>query len=649
MLVQFTDIIADSVISTLKAYVLEKATIARAAGLVAVQWPQLTIVFCRIRDAVITDHSMLVFRNKQTDSETMIPEENFPFREHLLFIRYIPNFRELTIYGDLTFSRFQSYRELGFITIGDLNSVDTHLCYPIDALEMQYLDDSRSLECYFQTLTAVHPNDMFSKRLTIEAKAEQISKVFGDVVGLGQSKARDAAMTGEKLFNELMNDLLKNKNQDAQYYYGLVLSAMHRDFSTVFVQMHKARLGLLLDLFFPTELKRMMFVRKWFPGVIRVSAPHSRSQYYGLPSQCQFAVDDSSKRDSLALDSMHQATKPLYPYPGVAFSLPWDLAHYAVDFPSMNQGRVVLSHYEILPALENHVEQLMLRQIGYLQRHFQLCYAERYWNPINSEMMLFDGDYDALRTKLILTLTKDTEDEIIAGLLPFEDMITDVYRNPILEVMLPLLAGLTNLLSIEYFFAVWPPRKGLEVGNREQFYLDNPDIAELHGETVPETLDELAVFEYWPPCMKAMVSQCRGANHLKYPQRVRMVGQLRKFQYSEEQGKHLWATIFSETDIYAAHGHQFLTSKQGKIVGEDYAQGKMERIGTSCQAWIANGLCPLGSSGPGQDIEDIQLRCTGSFNATHTENNFPGVVQSPSDYFRMARKTLRQPVVITVE
>jgi hypothetical protein len=652
MLRQYTNVVPDDVIPTLKDYVTEKAAIARTAGRVGVVWPQLTVVFCRIRESLITEHSMLRFRYRATDTEQLFPDDNLHEREHLLFVRYMPNFSELTIYGDLTFQRFQSFKELGFITLGDLNTEDDCLSYPIDELEKQYLNDTRALECYFQPITDEHPNDKFSDRFSIEEKAEHISKAFSDVVGLGQSKERSAAMTGEKLVNELMNDLLKNKYQDVQYYYGLVLSAMHRDFSSVFVQMHKARLGLLIDLFFPTELKRMTFVKKWFPGVIMVSAPQARTQFYGLPTQCQFAVDEASKRDALTLDAMHRDTKPQYPYPGIAFTLPWELAHFAVDYPSVRHGQVVLSHYEILPALENRVEQLMLQQISYLQRKFHLCYAERYWNPVNSEMVLFNdgGGYLEVRDKLFRSLTDiDTEDEINNGMIPFEDMLMKMGRNIIIDVALPFLAGLSNLLSIEYFFSVWPPRKGLEIGNGEQFYLDNPDIAELHAEAVPETHAELAEFEYWPPCMRALVAQCHGNNHLKYPKRIRMVGQLRKFQYSPEQGEHLWTTIFSETDIYAAHGNQFLTSKQGKIVVEDYAKRKMDRIGVSCQAWIANGLCPLGKSGPGQDIEDIQIRCTGSFNERHTENNFPGTVQSPSDYFRMARKSLPRKVVVMVE
>lgn len=646
---QYTDTDSNAVLPTLQKYVIEKATIASTAGLVGVQWPHLTIIFCSIREAAVTPHSMLRFRHGLTDTQQLLPEEGVCFREHLLFVNYSFNYRELTVYGDVPFSHFQQFRELGYITVADLNPKGTCLSYPIDDLEKQFLADSRSLECYFQPLTDEHPNSKFSDRLTIEEKAEEFSTVFTEVVGLAQSKARDAAMTAPVLFKELMFKLLQNKNQDVQYYYGLVLSAMHRDFCAEFVQVQRARIALLLEFFFQTELKRTRLVKTWFSDVIQMSAPSSRAQFYGLPPECQFTITDAARKASLSLEIVFKQTSPPIPHPGMAFSVPWELAHFALEYPSAQNGRIILSHYDIIPVLENHIEQVALRQISYLQRKFHLCYAERYWNPVNSDMRLLGTGYWETILKLSRILTKDTDDEIKNGLIPFEDMPLDMDRNPITEIALPLLAGLSNLLSVEYFFPVWPPRKGLEMGNREQFYLDNPDIAELHSEAVPETRAELEEYEYWPPCMKAMVRSCKGPQHLKYHHRLRMVAQLRKFQYSPEQGAELWTTIFSETDIYSAHGNQFLNSKQGKIVVEDYARGKFERIGVSCQAWIANGFCPLGKTGAAQDIEDLQIRCTGSFNDAHPENPFPGNVQSPSDYFRMARKTLPRTVAVVVE
>jgi hypothetical protein len=300
----------------------------------------------------------------------------------------------------------------------------------------------------------------------------------------------------------------------------------------------------------------------------------------------------------------------------------------------------MLSHYDIGAVLENHVEQQILYGVGYLQRKFSLCFAERYWAPINSEMCMFGENYSDASDHLIWALTKDTDDEINAALEPFFRLLIRSGPNLILEAALPFLAGLTNLLSVDYFFPVWPFQRGLQGGNSEEFYKDNPDVAELHSEPVPETRDELMNYEYWPPCMRAMVSQCKGAQHLKYHQRVRMAAQVRKFQYSPEQGAQLWTTIFSETDVYAAHGNLFLASKQGKIVVEDYARGKVTNIGASCEAWIANGFCPLGKTGIAKDIEDIKVKCTDGFNNVHPRNHFLGVVQSPSDYFRMARKVL---------
>jgi hypothetical protein len=648
MFIQYSDVDPDAVIPTLQQYVSEKAAIARTAGLIGVQWPQLTILFCKINEEEATPHSMLRFRHRSTDPVQLLPVEIFPFREHLLFVHYNSNFHELTIYGDTPFLHFQQVREMGFITLADLNLKGACLSYPIDDMEKLYLGHARALQNYFQPLTAIHPNLAFED-LSIELRTEQISKIFTDVVGLAQGRAQDAPMTGESLLKLLISDLVQNEHQDIQYYYGLLLSAMHREFCAEFIRMEKARLGLLVELFFPTELRRASLIRKWFSDVVQLSIPTTARQFYNLPPECQFSATKEDLVDTQVLESMHVEAKRNTPYPGVAFTVPWDLAPFATEFPSLQRGRLILSHYDIGPALENYVERIMLQQVSYLQRQFRLCFAERYWNPINSEMRMLGTDYSDASDNLIRSLTEDTDDEINDGLESLCRLMIMKDPNLILDVALPFLAGLSNLLSVEYYFFVWPPRKGLQAGNREQFYEDNPEIAELHSERVPETREELAVYEYWPPCMREMVERCEGAQHLKYDYRVRMAAQLRKFQYSVEQGTELWTTIFSDTAVYAAHGNQFLTSKQGKIIVEDYARGKIDNIGVGCHAWIAKGFCPLGKSAIVKDIEDIQVRCTDSFNNAHPHNHFPGIVQSPSDYFRMARKTLPRSVPVPLD
>jgi len=637
----FSNVAPADVLSVLERWVAGQAQ-AVGSKHIAVRWPQLSIVFCSRKNPLPPQPTdILYFHDRRTDSMQTLPlAEEFHCREHILFVEYELQFRELLIYGDLSCADYTALLEFGFVTLADVQQQPPRLCYRLSTLEQESLSALRTLLPYYEPAAAqAHPLDNICHLYSLGELADHFDSVISDVAGLSAwSNQKLANAAPDALAKQLFERLLLN-HTDAPFRFrcGLLLSALHPRFAAEFVVYEQTLLRLRLELCYSSELQRSAYVRRWFPALLREIRPlRVAHQFYGLPEEARrpYPPDDervyaelAQQRDCLAPDGAAA------PYPSTVFVVP--LEHATNLLAGARSGTVELCHYALAECCASYVGDFVRAQVVYLQRAFGFAFARSLWTRLilrHTHYQLTEADSQRLLLEELNTV-KDTE--------ALEHMLESVKASTRFGVfsryLLPTVASFDGYYGQRYYepFQAWPdPAHGrLPPKIRQQ------DVDAGVDSLLPQNYDELLQYahERWPPCMQSLV-EISAKTHLRHGQRVAMSALLRCFEYSTEEGEHLWSVLFSQTEVYARSGgtaEAFLQSDQGQVIVTDYKTNKQDRLGVSCQSLCRRGLCPMKemANGAPTELEDCWRRCT-----AQAPVKLPFPVSSPKNYYTQNRR-----------
>lgn len=621
-------------------------------GFAQVFWPQLSIVFCRIRERPIMQESLLYFGGgvPGTPDGLFIPEQ-FPLREHLLFVTYAADIEMLYVLGDLSLRKYQSFLDAGYIAVGELN-IELGLLYDAYPPEEQFVQDARQFVNFYQPLFS-DPEQAFSE-VPSHKRLASMQGIF-DLVVYGMPLAHPR----RSLYETIMLRLLCEKRRPLSFYYGCLLSSLNKNFHTAYVKHEQARLHSLLGLFFTNESKRRAFVHNWFYPAVQVVEPAHPNQFFNPPVGLQLPSD---KSELAQLQARHAARYPNLPMPGLYFRVEASAAPSLLSDMTLpnTAGRISFTHYELDSLIDPMVARAVQCQVDYFRRECEHHMLERYVIAMLEEYMHGSKPVHMVENGLRRLNPKLEEAELSPILNRFRSLLPGILqgKQPVLGWASKFIGGIEGIWNQDLRVQAWPVTRL----NYEQaigpFYEMHPELKSLHEEAVPA--DYQALLEYaerlWPPCMQRLAAGRTGDKHLRHVERVAVAAQLRRFGYTEKQGLEYWRLLFSETDVYKDTGeHNFLDSAHGQVIVLDYRRDKQVNIGVSCQNWIDRGFCPM------VDIEDTagktceckekngpqfkckcrevgcRTACRAKYSVQNEGRKLRFEVESPRHYFMLAR------------
>ena len=635
----FSEVEASFVLQRLAAVVREERShnLEFEVQNIAVQWAQLSIIFCHTSDPSPTSDSILRFRNRRRPAEENYTiDSDFPLREHLLFVNYNTSTEKLIVFGDLSFRAYQHIlAEHSHLRLSDVDRDCEALVYDENPWELKFLKKGRKFMNYM-TLLDEHPDQAFPE-LTSDDRQHALMDSYTEIVfGLNGIEKLEA----EQLYDRLLGYQFGKKHRNAQFFYGCLLSAMNENYLSEFQHSEVAKISQLFSLFYNTEPKRVAFCQIWCPS-IQIVRPNSPDQFYNLPNECSRGLAES---DLEKLQIRHTARYPGRPQPGIYFR------SCIINAPSLLQdltlpvrnGIVSFTHHELFHFVETQILKLINNQVGLLRDRFNLHLADRFMIPMLAQRF-FHGTFPTQIKQMLLDINPEMKPNFLNGLMEVYSQLLKLKKISILrDVAMPLIGGLNNCCGLQDWFPVWPRKRALGI-NDENLYEQHPELMSLHQEVMPPTYEDLVDMSkrYWAPCMQKLAAGRVGGHHMVHKERVRMAALVRALGYREEQGLDLWKLLFERTQVYPGP-NKFFQSSWGFVIVYDYRRNKTQDIGVSCRALIANRFCPF--AGDSRDIEDFtcQTACRAQFHEDNPKFAMPyQQVRSPRDYFFQARAAMQ--------
>lgn len=632
----------ETLISTLRAWVLQQNR-ETPKHLVGVRWPQLSIVFCKLRLAVREQPcatTMLLFLNECTDTYELVLDESAELREHLLFVNYEEQFRCLSIYGDMSLQQYGALAEFGFLTLADCQQASRPLVYALE-LDSKFLERAKLLANGFHTLSERFVAEPFGDG---ELDFELAYALFVQVAGLSEYRNRLHHQSAEELYNSLCERLLEPtslKDARRRFRCAVLLSAMSSEFAREYIRYEQLLLELRFECCYTTERMRVALLEAWFPGLLETEELGVNEQFYAPPAHTLGHNDGHRYTDYRKCVDLRNLLAPQQAVPGILLRGPLRYATQLrsyFDLLRIEAGTVSFTHHVLCGYLQAYIEEFTQQQTAALKLHtHELALARQVWTRLMLRSSLLDWALpeSAQRVREEMAAVKDT-----VRLERALELGQQLYVNPFAQQLVALLGSFDGYYGqAEYESAIreWPSSSAATAGAAAlQFRRATVDEAEAMPSDFA-ALEQLAKAS-WPPCMQAMVEQCRDT-HLRHLQRVAMSGLIRALGYSAEQGEQLWDTLFSETQVYAACGgttEAFMKTDRGNAIVYDYSRNRQSNLGVSCLSLVKRGFCPVAARKGYSvgDIEDCQKLCT------PPEFHFP--INSPRNYFIQARRKNEQ-------
>jgi len=481
---------------------------------------------------------------------------------------------------------------------------------------------------------------------TDEQTLLRLDEIYTTVTGLA-TQSRTTTLVGslsptqlaDQLYTRLLEDMYSPLRR---FQLSLFLSALNPAFCQHFIAYEQTLLTLRFQFCYRSEHQRVVFAHQWFPGVLRTHELSVATQFYNLPLELAPEERNDTSEDTRAyarLCERHQLQQraATLPFPSVVFNCALQSAGPLQLVPGLEcrAGRLRFSHYELEEVLHTQLAQFVRLQVISMQRKFKLYYARQLW----TRLYLPRSGMGWTRATALQEF-RHTHRLQPASLA--EQVISTASaqcdRWPLMQrYVLPMLGALDGNYGENELHSEqqWPTRemRGQATNDAGTYSLG----------VLPTSSDELVQYaaQHFPECMYAMVLQSASGQHLKYHQRIGMSALLRHFGYSEQQGIEMWSLLFARTDVGARQ--DFLTSKQGRVIIDDYKNNKQTQLGVSCRSLVQHNLCTVRQEHPTvEDIEDLQRRCTACY-GTRPENAgrllaFP--IRSPRNYLNLARRSI---------